>query len=128
MRRHRLMANSERGFTLIEVIGALLVFSLGVLMMLNLTGALSNQMNRAGVRSQVAMSVQNRLDSLQLVPYDSLVVETVSDTVHIFGRIFDLSHRVLQASALVKEIEVSVEAQDGNGPSLTSSTFVTLLW
>jgi prepilin-type N-terminal cleavage/methylation domain-containing protein len=120
--------NSKRGFTLIEVLGALLIFSLGVLMVLNLTGALATQINRAGLRTQVASTVQNRLDSLQLVPYDSLIVGTVADTLHLYGRVFDRSHRILQASALVKEIEVTVEAEDGDGPSLTASTFVTLSW
>jgi prepilin-type N-terminal cleavage/methylation domain-containing protein len=120
--------NSKRGFTLIEVLGALLIFSLGVLMVLNLTGALATQINRAGLRTQVASTLQTRLDSLQLVPYDSLTVETVSDTLHLYGRVFDRSHRVLQASALVREIEVTVEAEDGDGPSITASTFVTLSW
>ena len=120
--------NNRDGFTLIEVMGALTVFALGVLMVLNLTGALAEQINRAGLRSQVASTLENRLDSLQLIPYDSLTIETVGDTLHLYGRVFDRSHRVLQASALVKEIEVTVEAQDGDGPSLTASTFVTLSW
>jgi len=122
------LSNPNGGFTLIEVMAALVIFSLGVLMVLNLTGAVSTQMNRAGLRSQVAVTLRNRLDSLQLVPYDSLTTGTVADTLTLNGRIFDRSHRILQASALVKEIEVTLEARDGDGPDLTASTFVTVSW
>lgn len=121
-------SGSKEGFTLIEVMAALVVFSLGVLMVLNLTGAVSTQMNRAGLRSRVAVTLQNRLDSLQLVPYDSLTVGTVTDALILHGRSFNRTHRILQASALVKEIEVTVEAADGDGPDLTASTFVTVSW
>lgn len=121
-------ADSKGGFTLIEVIGALVVFSLGVLMILNLTGALSTQINSAGLRSQVAMTLQNRLDSLQLVPYDSLTVGTVSDVLTLNGLVYNRTHRVLQVSALVKEVEVTVEAANGDGPHLTASAFVSVSW
>lgn len=121
-------AHSKGGFTLIEVMAALVVFSMGVLSILGVTGALGRQLNRAGLRAQVAVTVQNRLDSLQLVPYDSLTVGTVSDTIHLQGRVFDRTHRVLQATALVREIEVTVAAEDGDGPDLTASTFVTVPW
>ena len=60
----------RRGFTLIEVVAALVIFSLGVLVLLNLTGVLSLQLNRAGKSTSVAIAVQNRLDSLLQVPYD----------------------------------------------------------
>jgi len=116
------------GFTLIEVIAALVVFSLGVLMVLSLTGALSKQLTSAGLRSKVAVTVQNRLDSLQLVPYDSLTVGTLSDMVMLQGRTFIRTQRVLQTTPLVREAEVTVEAADGSGPRLTSSAFVIRSW
>lgn len=126
--RRRATSDSKGGFTLIEVIGALMVFSLGVLMILNLTGALSTQINNAGLRSQVAVTLQNRLDSLQLVPYDSLTIGTVTDVLTLNGLSYNRTHRILQASALVKEVEVTVEAANGDGPHLTASAFVSVSW
>jgi prepilin-type N-terminal cleavage/methylation domain-containing protein len=128
MRWRRGRPDSKGGFTLIESMVALLIFSLGVLMVLNLSGALSTQLTRGALRSQVTSTLKHRLDSLQLVPYDSLTVGTVSDTLHLYGRVFDRRHRILQAGRLVREIEVTVEAQDGTGPSLTASTFVKFSW
>ena len=122
------VSNSKGGFTLIEVLAALVIFSLGVLMVWNLTGAVSSQLNRAGLRSQVAVTLRNRMDSLQLVPYDSLIIGTTSDTLVLNGRVYDRSHRILQPSPLVKEIEVTMEASDGDGPDLSVSRFVTFPW
>ena len=122
------VSNSKGGFTLIEVLAALVIFSLGVLMVWNLTGAVSLQLNRAGLRSQVAVTLRNRMDSLQLVPYDSLIIGTVADTLVLNGRVYDRSHRILQPSPLVKEIEVTMEASDGDGPDLSVSRFVTFPW
>jgi prepilin-type N-terminal cleavage/methylation domain-containing protein len=122
------VSNSRGGFTLIEVLAALVIFSFGVLMVGNLTRAVSLQLNRAGLRSQVAVTLRNRMDSLQLVPYDSLIIGTVSDNLVLNGRVYDRSHRILQASPLVKEIEVTMEASDGDGPDLSASRFVTFPW
>jgi len=116
------------GFTLIEVIAALVVFSMGVLMVLGLTGSLNRRLENAGLRSKVAVEVQKRLDSLQLIPYDSFRVGTVSDTVLIQGRVFDTRLRVLQSTPLVREVEVTVEGADGTGPVITSSLFVLRSW
>jgi prepilin-type N-terminal cleavage/methylation domain-containing protein len=116
------------GFTLIEVIAALVVFSAGVLMVLGLTGVLSQQLNLAGLRSRVAVVVQERLDSMRLVPYDSLTLGTVSDTVMLQGRTFNRTLRVFQTTPLVREVEITVVGADGSGPRMTSSTFVLRPW
>jgi len=126
--RLRLILKGDGGFTLIEVIAALVVFSVGVLMVLGLTGALSDQLTSAGLRSKVAVVVQNRLDSLQLVQYDSLTVGSISDTVMLQGRTFNRTERVFQTTPLVREVEVTVDAADGSGPRITASAFVIRSW
>ena len=118
----------KRGFTLIEVIAALVIFSAGVLMVLGLTDVLTKQLTTAGLRSKVSVAVQERLDSLQLVPYDSLTVGTLSDTIMLQGRTFNRTERILQTTPLVREVEVTVGAADGSGPTITSSTFVIRAW
>lgn len=116
------------GFTLIEVIAALVVFSMGVLMVLGLTGILTRQLNEAGVRSRVSMVVQERLDSMRLVPYDSLSVGAESEVILLQGRGFKRTSRILQATPLVRELEVTVEGVDGKGPRITASAFVLRAW
>ena len=118
----------RRGFTLIEVVGALLIFSVGVLALLSLTGVLSVQLNRAGKSTSVAVAVQNRLDSLRAVPYDSLILGTSADTLELLGEPFLRSQLIFQATPMVREIQVTVEPADGRGPNLTASGFVSRSW
>lgn len=118
----------RRGFTLIEVIGALVIFSAGVLLLLNLAGVLSLQLNRAGKTTSVAVAVQNRLDSLEQVPYDSLIPGSSQDTIDLLGEPFLRRHLVVQVTPLVRELRVTVEPVDGRGPDLTASAFVSRSW
>jgi len=121
-------SRERRGFTLIEVVGALVIFSVGVLVLLNLTGVLSSQLNRAGKSTSVAIAVQNRLDSLQQVPYDSLILGSSQETIELLGEPFLRRQLIVQATPLVKEVQVTVEPVDGRGPELTASGFVSRRW
>ncbi len=46
------------------------------------------QLNRAGKTTSVAVAVQNRLDSLEKVPYDSLIPGSSQDTIDLLGEPF----------------------------------------
>jgi prepilin-type N-terminal cleavage/methylation domain-containing protein len=116
------------GFTLIEVLGALVVFSAGVLMVLSFTGVLSSQLGMAAARSTLTVTVQNRLDSLQHRVWDSLAPGSSTDTLVILGRPFVLSESVFESTGLVREVQVSARAADGRGPGITSSAFVLRPW
>ncbi len=117
------------GFTLIEVVGALVILSAGVLMIMGLTRALSDQLNHSAARSVLSAEVNQRLDSLAQVPFDSLAAgSTRTDTLRIQGRIFLRTHRILQQTPAVKEVEVQGRASDGRGPRLTRTAFVTKPW
>ena len=118
----------RRGFTLIEVMGALVVFSLGVLMVMSFTGVLAQQLGTAAARSTLTVTVQNRMDSLQHSPWDSLAPGSSTDVVVIQGRPFLLSETVFQTTALVREVQVSAKPVDGSGPGVTSSAFVLRSW
>lgn len=62
------------GFTLIEVVAALVIFAAGVLTAANLAGALADQVRNAAVRSEVVSAAQERMEELERLPYDSLLV------------------------------------------------------
>ena len=70
----------HQGFTLIEVIAALVIFSLGVLMVLRLTSALTAQMEYAATSSELVVRSEEPLDSLEALPFTSLVLGTTIDT------------------------------------------------
>ena len=118
----------ECGFTLIEVMGALVVFSLGVLSVVQITGVLSALLERAGLRSEIIVVGQARLDSLELIPYASLTLGATVDTLQLRGTEFVCTTTITQPSLLLRQIDFSVVPGTPPGPSFSGSTYVQLDW
>ncbi len=127
-RRHKVLRLSADGFTLIEVIGALVIFSMGVLMVMGLGGTLSLQMERAALRSELALVGQERLDSLELVDYAALTVGTTTSSTSIRGETYTWSVTVSDSTAVVRHVAVSGVPSSGSGPSFKGSAFVDRVW
>ncbi len=116
------------GFTLIEVMAALVVFSLGVLSVVQITDVLSALLERAGIRSEIVVLGQARLDSLELIPYASLTLGATVDTLQVRGTEFVCTTTITQPSLLLRQIDLSVGPGTPPGPSFSGSTYVRLDW
>ena len=127
-RRHSRLRVSAGGFTLIEVIGALVIFSVGVLMVVNLTGTLSIRMESAAIRSELSVMGQERLDSLEVMDYDALAVSTVFSMTQVRGSTYYWLITVTDSTALARHAKVWLLPASGSGPSFTGSTFVNRSW
>ncbi len=127
-RRRRRLRASAGGFTLIEVIGALVIFSAGVLIVMNLTGTLSLRMERAAIRSELTVRGQERLDSLEILDYSALTVGTTFAITEVRGSTFYWLVTVSDSTALARHAKVWLLPASGSGPSFTGSTFVTRSW
>ncbi len=127
-RRHKVLHLSAGGFTLIEVIGALVIFSMGVLMVMGLGGTLSLQMERAALRSELALVGQERLDSLELVNYTALTLGTTTTSTSIRGETYTWSVTVSDSTAIMRHVVVSGVPSSGSGPSFKGSAFVDRVW
>ena len=125
---HKSLPVLADGFTLIEVIGALVVFSMGVLMVMGLTGTLSVQMERAALRSELAVVGQERLDSLELVPYGGLTVGTTTSSGSIRGETYTWSVVISDSTAVLRHVDVSGMPSSGSGPFFSGATFVARSW
>lgn len=118
----------ESGFTLIEVIGALVVLASGVLMLLHLAGILGVQMERSALRGEIVFMAQERLDSVVALPYESL--EAGADTAEITLRsrpyicVVDISEH----TPSIWEVTVEVEPQVSPGPRHTAISYVAKEW
>ena len=119
---------STDGFTLIEVIGALVIFSMGVLALVLLGGTLSVQMEGAALRSELAVVGQARLDSLELVDYTNLTVGTTASSASIRGETYTWTVTVADSTSLLRHVEVSGVPDSGSGPSFSGSAFVPRSW
>ncbi len=126
--RLKALCLSGDGFTLIEVIGALVIFSMGVLSVILLGGTLSVRMELAALRSELAVAGQERLDSLELVDYPNLTVGTSTSSASIRGETYTWSVTVSDSTAILRHVAVSAIPWSGSGPSFSGSAFVDRSW
>ncbi len=125
---HKALRLSRDGFTLIEVIGALVIFSMGVLAVMGLGAALTLQMEMAALRSELALVGQERMDSLELVDYATLSVGTTTTSTSIRGQIYVWSVTVSDSTAIIRHVAVTGVPSSGSGPSFKGSAFVDRDW
>ncbi len=119
----------SRGFTLIEVLGALVIFSLGVLMVIQLSSALSARMNYAARTSAIVARAQERLDSLEALPFDSLAAGTDADTLTIRGVRYVLTAEITEVTGLLYQIDVELAPfVAGAGPAFSATSYATAEW
>ena len=126
--RHKALRLSRDGFTLIEVIGALVIFSMGVLAVMGLGAALTLQMEMAALRSELALVGQERLDSLDLVDYATLTVGTTTTSTSIRGQTYVWSVTVSDSTAIIRHVAVAGVPSSGSGPYFKGSAFVDRDW
>ncbi len=126
--RLKALGLSGDGFTLIEVIGALVIFSMGVLGVVLLTNTLSVQMERAALRSELAVVGQERLDSPELLDYANLTVGTTTSSASIRGETYTWSVTVSDSAVVIRHVAVTGIPYSGSGPSFSGSAFVDRSW
>jgi prepilin-type N-terminal cleavage/methylation domain-containing protein len=127
-RRAWLSGIGAAGFTLIEVIGALVIFSVGVLMVVQVSGALGARMRQAGQRSALVVFANQQLDSLEAEPFASLVAGTVVDTFRVEGVDFASRATVTTITEVLKRIEISVQPLAGAGPTYAVTSYSSAVW
>lgn len=114
---------------MIEVVGALVIFSVGVLMVLRLSTVLGTQMTYAGTTSELTVSAAVKLDSIGASNYqDSLTTGVTSDTVLIEGVSYLRSVTVTMTTPVLASLSVSLTPLGGGGPTHTVSSYVSLQW
>ena len=120
------------GFTLIEVVGALLIFVMGVLMVLNLSSALTIQLDYSGITSEIVVVAHEQIDSLAATPFDSLEAKTEAlDFTVGEGEIeYTKTVTVSLLNPLLYKIDVDVSLTDtlSQGPSYAVTTYSAGSW
>ena len=116
------------GFTLIEVMGAMVLFTGGVLMVMNLATSLSTQLQRSGMITELSSLVREQVDSLEAEGYDGLTVSSTTASLTVRGVSYTLSRAVTNYSPLVRQITVTLEPTSGTGPNRGYTTYVVTPW
>ncbi len=105
-----------------------MIFSLGVLMVMSLTGTLSLRMETAAIRSEISVMGQERLDSLEVIDHDALPVGFTWAVTEVRGSAYYWVITVADSTALARHAKVWLLPSSGSGPSFTGATFVTKSW
>lgn len=121
---------SRLGFTLIEVVAALVIFALGVLMVIQTSGALSRQMEFSARTSSLVVLTHEWLDSLQATPFDSLTEGTFSDTSTVNGLLYQGTAQLSLVTPALMRIEVHLSPEDSASimPSYGATSYRSAPW
>lgn len=117
-----------RGFTLIEVVGALVIFSVGVLMVIQVSSALGTQMRYAGARSELAVLANERLDSIESLPRTSLTAGTFEDTITVQGIQYLRAVTVTDLTPVLARVRVLLAPVDSTGPTHDVTSYHAAVW
>ncbi len=116
------------GFTLIEVVGALVLFSVGVLMVMQVGGALTTQMRYAGARSEIVVLAAEQLDSIEAMPFDSITSGTVQDTVGVQGWSYTRTVTITSITPVLAKVDVAFARVDSAGPTHSVTSYTSAVW
>ena len=120
------------GFTLIEVMGALLIFVGGVLMVLKLSSALTIQLDYSGVSSEIVVVAHEQIDSLAATPFDSLEAKTEANDFKVGPMEIEYTKTVTVSlvNPLLYRFDVDVSLKDtlAWGPGYAVTTYSAGAW
>ncbi len=120
------------GFTLIEVMGALLIFVLGVLMVLRLSAAMTAQLEYSAITSELVVIAREQIDSLAATPFDSLEAKTEKNDFKVGAVEIEYTKTVTVSlvNPLLYLIDVDLSLKDtlAWGPSYSVTTYSAGSW
>ena len=123
-----MFSDRRRGVTLIEVMGAMGIFSFGVLMVMSMTTSLSGRYQANTLTTNISIAGQTRLDSLAVLEYEDVSVGVVSDTMTISNELYTCTITVTQTDPVSRTVQVSLDPSDGVGPVFDGTTYVARVW
>jgi prepilin-type N-terminal cleavage/methylation domain-containing protein len=115
---------ARAGFTLIEVMGALLILSVAMASALRLATSSTSRLNYVDHRAVAVRVAVERGDSLGALPYASLSPRTWADTVTEASEKWLVRCVVSQWSARVRKVEVRADLV---GDTVSSGPLVSFL-
>lgn len=108
--------------------GALVIFSVGVLMVVQMSGGLGARMRYAGARSELVVFANERLDSLEAEPFTALTPGTSLDTLVAEGVSFQSTVTISTVTPVLRRIDVSIVPLLGSGPSHAVTSYASAVW
>ena len=105
-----------------------MIFSVGVLMVMQVGSSLTTRMRYAGARSEIVVMASERVDSIEATPFDSLSAGTTQDTLNVQGWTYERSVVVTLLTPVLARVEVSLSPVDSVGPSHSVTSYTSAVW
>lgn len=114
------------GFSLVEVILAMLILAVGVLAMGASTGFIMNQVNAASLRTERAVSVREATELLRTVPWDDLESEC-ADLFPIASNGFSVDCVFVTTRLQLKDLQIITDGPGYAGGRIQTGVKDTLM-
>lgn len=108
--------------------GALMIFSLGVLMVLQVSAALGIRLRYSAAQAEIVVLANERLDSLEATPFDSLSVGTATDTTSVEGFAYERGSNISEVTPVLYLIVVTLTPLSGGAPAYSATSYTSAVW
>lgn len=105
-----------------------MIFSVGILMIMQVSGALTTQMRYAGVRSEIVALANERIDSIESEPFGSIAAGTTEDTLDVQGWSYRRRVVVTSLTPVLARVEVELIRVDSLGPAHSVTSYTSAVW
>ena len=106
----------------------MVIFSVGVLMVIQVSDAIGVRMRYAGASSEIVVFANERLDSLEAASFGSLAPGTALDTLVAEGMTFQSAVTTTSVTPVLKRVDVSITPIGGDGPSHSVTSYKSAIW
>lgn len=113
---------------MIEVMGAMVIFSVGVLMILSMTTSLAARFQSNTLRTNLAIVGQGKLDSIAVLDYDSVSVGEATHQFVLNNQAYTCTMTTSQPDPVSRMVQVSLDPTDGTGPVFDGTVYVARVW
>ena len=102
---------SSGGFTLVEVMVALIILATGALAITHLSLSVAVLMQQSTAKTELIAFAENRMEQVQSQDYDDLRVGVAADTVSVRGKPYVRTVTITAPNSRMREIRVDLRSR-----------------
>ncbi len=97
-------------------------------MVIQVSGALGIQIRYAAVQSEIVVLANERLDSLEAMPFDSLSAGLTADVTVVEGFTYGRSTEISKITPVLYLIVVTMTPSGTGAPSYSATSYKSAVW
>jgi len=97
-------------------------------MVLQLSAVLGIQIRYAAAQSEIIVLANERLNSLEATPFDSISTGTASDTTAVEGFAYRHEAVISEVNPVLYVIVVTLSPLGGSAPTYSATSYMSAIW